>query len=439
MPEMQTNESSLSDGSKQHASLTSAHCPDCSFDLEASQRNIHEPPETLYSKYSTNNVFPSDEEEKVVKTAIVEAVAQISLINNEIDRLHEIIALLGKERNRIEEVTSKYCSILRPIFRLPPEVLARIFSLSMDTPTVEIADGFRGPRPPTSLNPTKHPWALARVCHLWREVALTTPGLWSFISFTIPSDGDTMAIALARSYRLQIQLQRSADHPLTIVVAVPDPETRSLERFLSPLCYQSPRWKHLSIELHGDIFLPWMSPIFGRLQSLKSLQLKFIGPICGPDFDCFKFAPRLESIVFSADHRFSADGWNFEKLKLPYQQITDYQWQDGELKGISSSLLTRILSFSHLRAFFSLTKLKSYRWSLHSKSVTGYEEAIHSEMFAAGRYTVTLKHLVELELHSSNSTSGIHAVLPLIKAPSLQKLAPANLCGSGQPLTSPGS
>ncbi|KAJ8090563.1 hypothetical protein PM082_018120 [Marasmius tenuissimus] len=149
---MQTNGLPPSASLKQ-STPTSARCPDCNFDLGASQNKIQGPPEALYLSYSANNAYLSRKEEKVVKTGIAEAIAQISLIGNKIERLNEIIALLGKERDRLEEVTSKYRSILRPVFRLPPEVLARIFSLSVDTPAVENADGSWAPWTTTSNIP----------------------------------------------------------------------------------------------------------------------------------------------------------------------------------------------------------------------------------------------------------------------------------------------
>ncbi|KAK1222641.1 hypothetical protein PQX77_014502 [Marasmius sp. AFHP31] len=370
MSDTPTNGLPLPNSSKQ-ASPMSSRCPDCSFDLGASQSKIREPPEALYSKYSTNNVFPSEQEKKVVKTAIAEAMAQISLISNTINRLYRIIALLGKERDRIDEVTSNYRSILRPVFRLPPEVLAMIFSLSMDPPTAENADGFRGPRPPTSLDPTKHPWGLSQVCRSWRQLALSTPNSWSFVSFTIPSGGEgeqSLVVSLTRCNRLQLQLQRSADLPLDITVEIPNPNSPSLERFLSPLCYNSPRWRHLSIELHGDLFLPWMSSITGRLQTLQSLHVKFIGTILTDDFDCFKFAPQLRRITVSADRRISTAQWPFRKLKLPHEQITHHYWQDAELEGISIQILSRIVTVSHI-GLGLLTNLRSYRLLLQSESI----------------------------------------------------------------------
>ncbi|KAJ8089299.1 hypothetical protein PM082_014547 [Marasmius tenuissimus] len=53
--------------------------------------------------------------------------------------------------------------MLRPIHRLPPELLTRIFSLCVNASVAHIqSEGFRAAPPPTSLNPSKHPWALSQ-------------------------------------------------------------------------------------------------------------------------------------------------------------------------------------------------------------------------------------------------------------------------------------
>ncbi|KAJ7605341.1 hypothetical protein FB45DRAFT_699224, partial [Roridomyces roridus] len=56
--------------------------------------------------------------------------------------------------------------------RIPPEMVAEIFSLTVPSPW-EMA-GFRSRE--------KHsPWILGHICSRWRAVALSTPSLWSLI------------------------------------------------------------------------------------------------------------------------------------------------------------------------------------------------------------------------------------------------------------------
>ncbi|KAL0062402.1 hypothetical protein AAF712_010748 [Marasmius tenuissimus] len=410
-------------------------CPDCNFDFGASQNKIRRAPEALYAHYSKQNGYPSAQEETLIKTGIIEALAQISVINSRIDRLNAMVGLLVEERARIEDIAGEYRTMLRPINRLPSELLTRIFLFSTDIATVDISNGFRGPQPPTSLDPLKHPWVLSQVCQSWRRLALDTPSLWSLISFTFPSNNKgshSKAVLRAKLHRLQLQLQRTAKHPIDIVTQTPDPKSTAIERFLSPLCYHSPNWRHLRIELHGDLFRPWTSSITGRLQSLESLHVKFIGPISDDsgDFECLQYAPQLKSLVFSADHRISDAVWYPRKLRLPYEQITRYSWQDLDLDGMLQSVLERYVTISH-NALYLLTELEFCRLSLHSKSVIRYQSLPSPQDPLHSRLLVSFGRLVELELLNVDAAArkGIHVVLLFIRAPSLKKLT---ISSSGQ-------
>ncbi|KAK1231164.1 hypothetical protein PQX77_005690 [Marasmius sp. AFHP31] len=408
---------------RQMTGLVASHaCLDCNFDFGASQNEIREPSRSLYAHYSNKNTYPSAHEEDLFKTGIIEALAQISLISNKIDRLNAAVTLLNEEKTRIEDILARYQCLLRPVLKLPPELLARIFLFSTDLLADDISERFREQLPPTSLNPARHPWALSQVCQSWRRIALNTPRLWSLVSFTFPRGSQSVDVSRAQCYRLQVQLQRCGGSPIDIYTRTPNAYSNSIERFLSPLCYHSPNWRHLRIELHGDIFSPLMSPITGRLQSLESLHIRPIGPISSEAVDCFQFAPKLKSLMFSADHRISSDPalWPLRKFKLPYAQIIHYLSCDPE-EDISPPIRTRITTLSHC-FLTTLTELESCHLKLHSSSIEGFQAALTSPLFMEGHMTASLSRLVLLELHSADGESGLDAFLPFVKAPSLKKL-----------------
>ncbi|KAJ8090595.1 hypothetical protein PM082_018152 [Marasmius tenuissimus] len=140
---------------------TTSPCPDCNFEFGASQNRIRGPPEALYTHYSTKNAYPSIEDESMIKNVIVKSLAQISLISNKINRSKEMAGLLAAERSRIDNVIKEHRAMLKPIHRLPPELLTRVFLFSSDLPAFHISGGFRGDPPPTSLKPTDHHWVLS--------------------------------------------------------------------------------------------------------------------------------------------------------------------------------------------------------------------------------------------------------------------------------------
>lgn len=89
-----------------------------------------------------------------------------------------------------------------PIFRLPPEILSRIFFIYADSENH--AELF-------SLSWT----TLLTVCRRWRDVCIDFPKLWSYIHIPdIPSSNRPAAFAMSK--RLDMQRDRSKSYPLTV-------------------------------------------------------------------------------------------------------------------------------------------------------------------------------------------------------------------------------
>jgi F-box-like len=89
---------------------------------------------------------------------------RLRAIDNEINSMQEsILALIAALRSRR--------NALAPVSRLPPEVLAAVFSI-LSLSTWDKETGYLE-------------WTcVVRVCHRWRETALNYPPLWSHINFT---------------------------------------------------------------------------------------------------------------------------------------------------------------------------------------------------------------------------------------------------------------
>ncbi|KAL0572446.1 hypothetical protein V5O48_009515 [Marasmius crinis-equi] len=385
-------------------------CRECHFDFAASQNRIQGPPAGIYSQLSRRNACPSSQEEALVKGGMAEAKAQMSLVGDKITRLQAKIAALEAEKLRIGGIVEEYRSILRPVLRLPPELLSRIFSLASEKPAT-----YDSRRPSSSLNPSKPPWVLSQVCQSWRALALDTPSLWSSVSFNfIPNRGSTLR---AQSHRLQLQLQRSANHPLNITATTSTSNHTAIDRLLFPLCSSSPTWRHLSIELNDELFSPGLAPISGRLQALESLHLHFITSV-RQDLGWFQFAPRLTRLSFSGDHRLGSSEDRHPRpnhTKLPFHQITHYSWQDeeGDISGIARG---NLFAFS-VRTLPLLLNVQSCRLIIHPDSIRNY---IHNRN--KGSLMATLQHLNELEVRVIGGGTGTHEVLSYITAPSLRRL-----------------
>ncbi|KAL0062405.1 hypothetical protein AAF712_010751 [Marasmius tenuissimus] len=155
------------------------HCSDCNFDIESSRTTIQGPPDALYQHYLHHNGYPPLGQVDLLAAGMREAQAQVSLLDDTIARMKATIAALEAEQVRVVEMVAKYRAILRPIHKLPAELLTRIFFLSLD-PLMVPENAVARVYPPHSLDSSKVPWILGQVCRTWRQLALQTPGLWSF-------------------------------------------------------------------------------------------------------------------------------------------------------------------------------------------------------------------------------------------------------------------
>ncbi|KAG7090423.1 hypothetical protein E1B28_009542 [Marasmius oreades] len=220
-----------SDVCMQMPDSSSSQCRRCSLDnVEASRSRFPGPSDSLFERYKNCNVYPLVHEADSIKAEMGGAMWREYLLDARIVQLHSTIASLTAEKSRIKEVVEKYRLILRPVLRLPPELLTRIFAFTEDcsTPQDKDKDRYNENQPPSSLDSSRMPWALAQVCRLWRNLSLATPSLWRFVSVTSKvfeqsDDGyieNAPGIIQAQVYRLSLQLQRSGEYPLDVFSSV---------------------------------------------------------------------------------------------------------------------------------------------------------------------------------------------------------------------------
>ncbi|KAJ7360978.1 hypothetical protein DFH08DRAFT_732498 [Mycena albidolilacea] len=214
-------------------------------------------------------------------------------------------------------------SILSPLRRIPPEILAHIFLLSLPS----ISDTRNEP---WDIYLERSPWVLTHVSRRWRAVALASPALWCRIiirSTDISDDSEICSLPM-----LAAQLARSGKSPLEIIFDYETFNDKSggdvAQEALQTLARHSARWKILRITASQFMQL---SSVRGWLPLLEHLS---VWGRCEetdddgsspppPEISHFATAPRLRYVEVD-------DG--FPAFDLPWAQLTRYEarglWSD---------------------------------------------------------------------------------------------------------------
>ncbi|KAJ7685696.1 hypothetical protein DFH06DRAFT_1159159 [Mycena polygramma] len=168
---------------------------------------------------------------------------------------------------------------------LPPEILAEIFIRCLPDGYFVLPDL------------TTAPLILCGICRRWRDVALTTPTLWSSLFVDFDGMGETKA------QRAEMWLSRAGGSPLSICSrGIPG---GSLLRTLIRLSQQ---WRR--IEVHWDMSVDSASDLFpadGRFPSLERLDISIAGHLS------LREAPRLREVSIYLHN---------PQIQLPWHQLT---------------------------------------------------------------------------------------------------------------------
>ncbi|KAJ7762648.1 hypothetical protein B0H16DRAFT_518433 [Mycena metata] len=193
-----------------------------------------------------------------------------------------------------------------PVLTLPVELTSEIFCWTLAPPWPEVAG-----------TPLEGPLCLGQICRLWREIALSTPALWTSLHLPIRR-------RIPESYlsRIRTVLSRTASQPLTISITAQyrvqgDSEAlrlRAIGELLNVLAPHSRTWAEIKFEAPPDP-INTLHSIHHQLSQLTSLALLLEFTLAdGTLGTMFNDAPMLRSVHLS---RFGS-----QKLALPWSQLT---------------------------------------------------------------------------------------------------------------------
>ncbi|KAK7042993.1 hypothetical protein VNI00_008731 [Paramarasmius palmivorus] len=233
----------------------------------------------------------------------------------EISRLRTLILTMENRSNGLRRSMEKYRSLLSPVHRMPPEILLNIFSFCCERNELD----YRAPAVST----------LSTVCGRWRDLALSTPALWSSISIRFgywEEEGD----ALDRITKFFLERSRASPLRLTLDFTNVAYEIEDVYPTLQALVQAAPRWASVSLTVTPPILANSVfHPIKGRLPILSHLELvpadtgELDDPVEG--LELFSDCPALRSVKLSPVVV-------TEPVSLPFQRITflELYYSDAE-------------------------------------------------------------------------------------------------------------
>ncbi|KAF7357464.1 F-box domain-containing protein [Mycena sanguinolenta] len=234
-------------------------------------------------------VLEQTERTKHLSKADIERIIEESELN--ITSLDSQIDILIKLRDsqRADVLALRY--IMSSIRTLPVELLAKVFDLSIEDPT-HIKDVYR----------------LAQVCSDWRQVAHSTPQLWSRplrVDLRKRADADGLKAWLAQSAPLSL--------PISII-----PAHKDIAGTLEELLSVASRWHSLRIYLTTYAMPSWFFRKLsqGMLDSLEVLELGPIDDDADPTPLSFTAVPRLRKLNILC-------GLTAPQTLVPWVQLTD--------------------------------------------------------------------------------------------------------------------
>ncbi|TFK44082.1 hypothetical protein BDQ12DRAFT_730190 [Crucibulum laeve] len=346
-----------------------------------------------------SNDPPTDAEESLIQAAIL-------LAENKLQKQDAPISPADKNVKRERELIVRFIAshkvVLSAIRHIPIEVLREIFLFCIQSGKFSI-----------SLR-------LSSVSRRWRDVALSTPELWSQVPKLHVNNATKSKKYISG---LKTWLERSGNASLSLFVFAPFKEYKS-HPILDIIAEHSERWQHLIIEstcvtIHG------LNSVRNRLPRLQTLQLDIWSYSPGISMDAFEFAPRLIDIEIQCLHP--------PQLRLPWKQIRRYRERCFNGPGAPLSCLSFATNLVHLDLKASHqfpTRVQSHVRldSLISLRLEAYNQPF---AFASILHGFTFPALQELYI--SSHASNLLIDLMMLISQSSCKLLTLRLDGSFSP------
>lgn len=301
-----------------------------------------------------------------------------------------------------------------PINRIPTDLLQKIFLLCLRpngtfgyvTDYSILNDDLNGPCEYIEARSGKPPLGLCIVCKHWRNVALSTPLLWSNLRSPIQEDyGHHSSARLA-----EVWFSRSGSAPLTLNFSGGATHGSKFQPFLSIINSHCHHLQHLRVYSAAEIsiddtLLSTLTP--PRILASLSITMPFISTPCNTGFLAW-IRLMLGSSSLSS-FALIATNITASQLPIPFTQLTCLELG----LAVNAREVLEILHASHL-----LTRFTIYSGELPSTMIDGNNDHLRLPSF-------THTSIVKLEIHATSWTgrAGVSLILNNLTTPSLHELS----------------
>ncbi|KAJ7498206.1 hypothetical protein B0H11DRAFT_834748 [Mycena galericulata] len=266
-------------------------------------------PGTLCHTFLTSNNPPDEAESTLVRSVVSNITERLTCLDEEISGLREQLKQLEEERASVSLHHMQTKRILSPLRRMPPELLAEIFSWTSRAEPVS----------PNRGRFKQSPWVFTQISSRWRKICISTPSLWSlvYINYDKGSVYPLAAIEcqIQRAQTLQIRFFPSREY-----------DSGSQAEMFELLVKHSSRWEVLRLGV-TQTMLPALTTLRHRVPSLRVLWMQWNdeeNPAAVDSIDCFSTAPSLI-------HAGVYEPYRSVSIPMPVHQLTWFEL-DGSME-----------------------------------------------------------------------------------------------------------
>ncbi|KAJ7473012.1 hypothetical protein B0H11DRAFT_1811448 [Mycena galericulata] len=266
--------------------------------------------ESPFSGMLKTNYVPSDSEGRSILDLLTVRQQEAADLANEAARLRALLDEVTTKLEKVNTFIDAHRALVSPASarRLPDDVVQEIFEAALPSERNAV------------MSESDAPLLLCHISHGWRQLAFSTPRLWSSIHIVAPSiRRQYSAVDVPKLHRLNEAVKawigRAGEQPLSVSFVTPSPSDHphiewdlDLLPLLETLIQCASRWRNIVLSFPSfDFFAPLAVLSPRDVPMLRSAVVKGFkaptftfgfNPLPGPDHSILSFlgTPRLESV-----------------------------------------------------------------------------------------------------------------------------------------------